>query len=317
MNRIDRLTAILIYLQTKRIVKAKEIAQRYNISLRTVYRDIRALEDAGIPIGSKPGEGYFIVDGYHLPPVMFTKNEAGALLIGGKLIEKFSDTSVKNNFTSALDKIISVLHLKEKDYLDTLNSHIEVLKDPHAPKNGFPDNLLADIQSVLGQKKAIKLHYHSGYKNETTQRLIEPIGLCFYGANWHLIAYCKLREDYRDFRVDRVKAVDITDIGFDPSKHASLEYLVKKIVRSTNLKSAVVRFDISVVNFIKDQKYYYGFVDEKKINNQIEMNFLVSSYQYFANWLFSFTDKVKVIEPSELTDLVQSLTNTLYKHHHS
>lgn len=80
MNRINRVTSILIQLQSKKIIPAKEIAQRFNISLRTVYRDIRTLEEAGIPIGSEAGKGYFLVEGFLLPPVMFTAAEVGALI---------------------------------------------------------------------------------------------------------------------------------------------------------------------------------------------------------------------------------------------
>ncbi|HNP97239.1 MAG TPA: HTH domain-containing protein, partial [Cyclobacteriaceae bacterium] len=100
MNRIDRLTAILIQLQTKRIVKAEEVADRFEISLRTVYRDIKALMEAGVPIGSEAGKGYFIVDGYHLPPVMFNQEEAGSMLLAGKLVEKMTDKSVRQAFES-------------------------------------------------------------------------------------------------------------------------------------------------------------------------------------------------------------------------
>ena len=85
MNRIDRITAILIQLQSKKIVTAKEIAQRFNKSLRTVYRDIRTLEEAGIPIGAEAGKGYYLVDGYLLPPVMFTPGEVGSLITAAKV----------------------------------------------------------------------------------------------------------------------------------------------------------------------------------------------------------------------------------------
>src|SRR5689334_22898242 len=108
MNRIDRLTAILIQLQSKRIVKAKEIAERFDISLRTVYRDIRALEEAGISIGSDAGIGYYLSEGYHLPPVMFTIEEASALITAGKLMEEFSDLHLKKHFDSALYKIKAI-----------------------------------------------------------------------------------------------------------------------------------------------------------------------------------------------------------------
>src|ERR1051326_614442 len=104
MNRIDRLTAILIHLQTKRVVKAEEISDRFEISLRTVYRDVKALMEAGVPIGSEAGKGYFIVDGYHLPPVMFNQEEASSMLVAGKLVEKLTDQSIRKAFESALLK---------------------------------------------------------------------------------------------------------------------------------------------------------------------------------------------------------------------
>src|SRR5436190_19791823 len=122
MNRIDRLTAILIQLQTKRIVRAEEIANRFEISLRTVYRDVKALMEAGVPIGSEAGTGYFIVDGYHLPPVMFSQEEASAMLMAGKLAEKMTDLSVKREFESALMKVKAVLNDDGKDHLEMLQS---------------------------------------------------------------------------------------------------------------------------------------------------------------------------------------------------
>lgn len=98
MNRINRVTSILIQLQSKKIIPAKEIAQRFNISLRTVYRDIRTLEEAGIPIGSEAGKGYFLVEGFLLPPVMFTAAEVGALITAGKFLNCHGDESFIKDF---------------------------------------------------------------------------------------------------------------------------------------------------------------------------------------------------------------------------
>src|ERR1041384_1022246 len=109
MNRIDRLTAVLIHLHTKKVVKAEEIADRFGMSLRTVYRDVKALMEAGVPIGSEAGKGYFIVDGYHLPPVMFTQEEASSMFLAGKLVDKMADKSVRETYESAMHKIKAVL----------------------------------------------------------------------------------------------------------------------------------------------------------------------------------------------------------------
>ena len=111
MNRINRVTSILIQLQSKKIIPAKEIAQRFNISLRTVYRDIRTLEEAGIPIGSEAGKGYFLVEGFLLPPVMFTAAEVGALITAGKFLNCHGDESFIKDFDSA---ITCTAHLDRK-----------------------------------------------------------------------------------------------------------------------------------------------------------------------------------------------------------
>lgn len=315
MNRIDRLTAILLQLQSQRIVRGKEIAKRFGISLRTVYRDIRALEDAGVPIGSEAGLGYFLAEGYHLPPVMFTPAEAGSLLLGSKLIEKYSDVSVNRNFAVAMDKIKAVLDHQQKEDLNTLSSYIEVLKTAPRTRAGFPNDLLADIQSVLGRRCLIQIAYTSGYKAETTQRMIEPLGLCFYGGAWHLLAYCQLRNDYRDFRVDRVKHVTTTQTQFDADRHGALKDLIKQMVYSTDLKPACVSFDQETARFVQDQKYYFGFVELKKSDGRVEMHFLTASYDYFSRWLLSFVDRVEVISPDRLKTVLRQHARRLNDHY--
>src|SRR6187551_810936 len=105
MNRIDRVTAILIQLQSKKIVKAQDIAERFNISLRTVYRDINTLQEAGVPVIGEAGLGYSIMDGYRLPPVMFTKEEAAAFLTAEKFVETLTDAATAAQYKSAMYKV--------------------------------------------------------------------------------------------------------------------------------------------------------------------------------------------------------------------
>src|SRR5687768_15506858 len=108
-NRFDRIIAILIQLQSKKIIKAQELADRFQVSLRTIYRDIKTLESSGVPISSEAGTGYSIKEGYRLPPVMFTREEATGFIAAEKLMQRFTDKSLGNHFQSAMFKIKSVL----------------------------------------------------------------------------------------------------------------------------------------------------------------------------------------------------------------
>jgi predicted DNA-binding transcriptional regulator YafY len=315
MNRIHRLTAILIQLQTRRVLPAREIAQRYGISLRTVYRDIRALEDAGVPVGAEAGKGYFLAEGYHLPPVMFTLDEAGALLLGAKLIDKFSDSSVSQHFAGALDKIKAVLRKTDQDYVNRLDALVTVLSAVPQSKGPFPGNLLIAIQSLLTENRTIRINYQSNSKDELTRRTVEPLGLCFYAGHWHLLAYCRLRRAYRDFRVDRLKSLEPIAEQFDRSRHGDLDQLVRQIVLPAELKPAALHFTIHAARLIRDQKYYFGFVRQYEQDGGIAMDFLVPDYDYLARWLLSLGDQVKVIAPGSLEQSIAAHVRQLSHHY--
>ncbi len=310
MNRIDRLTAILIHLQSKKIVKADEIAKRFEISLRTVYRDVKALMEAGVPIGSEAGTGYFIVDGYHLPPVMFNQEEASAMLVAGKLVEKMTDQSVKKAFESALLKIKSVLNDSEKDYMEMLQASVEVGRIPMPESEKFPNNFLTDIQKALVNKEVLEIEYHST-QEALTQREIEPIGIQYYSGAWHVIGWCRLRRGYRDFRADRIKTLSSGGKKFDGRNLISLqEYLHSLMLSHENLQKAVVIFDKSIY---KNKRYIYGFVSEEDLGDRVRMTFLVDNFNLLARWLLSFGKAVTVEQPDKLIQTMVEMVEELHE----
>lgn len=316
MNRIDRLTAILIHLQSKRIVRAEELADRFEISLRTVYRDVKALMEAGVPIGSEAGTGYFIVDGYHLPPVMFSQAEAGALLLAGKLVEKMTDHSVRKAFESALTKIKAVLNDPDREHLENLHSHIEVYRKPGEMESGFPNLFLTDIQQAVVLKTVIEIEYHSNYNDQLTRRMVEPIGLFYYGDAWHLIAWCQFRNDYRDFRADRIKALKNTDQPFSGHNLLSLKEYMQTVMRSHGeVEKVSVVFDKSAARFLGEQKYRYGFIAEEEIDDKVRMTFLTSHLPFFGRWMLSYGSSVRIEYPEKLQEIVRDLLEDLNKHY--
>lgn len=312
MNRIDRLHAILTHLQSKRRVKAQEVADRFNISLRTVYRDVKALEESGVPVIGEAGSGYTIMEGYRLPPVMFTQEEASALLMGAKLAEQLTDASVKKYFDAALFKIKAILRTSDKEYVDQLTDHIEVLQS-RLPVDHTANQYLAAIQKAIVDKKIIFIRYQANSHEEVTERQVEPIGLCYYSLNWHMIGWCRLRNGYRDFRLSRIIRLQLKEETFT-NTHPSLHEYIKSMTWESELQEVVVSFKKGTTRYIQDQKYFYGFVRDEECGEYIRMHFVTSSLKGFARWLLMFTDSVIIESPATLAELTRSLAKEAFEH---
>ena len=304
MNHIERLNAILIHLQSKRIVKASEIAERFEISLRTVYRDIRALEESGVPIGAEAGVGYFLMENYKLPPVMFTREEASALLFGEKLVEKMSDESMRKEFCSALYKIKAILDPEEKDRLEKLHDRIAVLNFTASNEN-FDRLYLHEIQQALISKQVLEIDYQAGYGAEATSRRIEPIGLCNYSSRWHLFAWCQLRGEYRDFRLDRIKNLKATTENFRGKKHITIDEFIRSQEIVNDEANITLLISAERINRIAESKYWYGFIEEEVLNEQQRrVRFSNKELRGFASWIISSGSLAKVEEPEELKQIL-------------
>ncbi len=312
MNRIDRLTAILIHLQTKRVVKAQELADRFGISLRTVYRDVRALEEAGVPIGAEAGVGYFLED-YHLPPVMFTNAEASALVFGAKLMDTLADASLREPFQSALYKLKSVLKRSEKEHLEELEMQVAVLgRSRPVP---VVDELLNRIQVATVQQRVLRIDYRASYADTVTEREIEPIGLIYYGSGWHLVGYCRLRHDYRDFRTDRIRQLTETGETFPRQQRLSLQTYLSRLQQMERLQEVVVWFDRDTARFADSQRYWFGFVDEEERDGRVRMRFLTQSANGLARWLLMFGSSITVETPDTLVAQMQTYIQELQAHY--
>lgn len=211
MNRLDRVTATLIHLQSKRMVVAKEMAERFGVSLRTVYRDIKTLQEAGVPIGSENGVGYFIVEGYSLPPLMITEEEANALVLSEKVLSNLGDSSLKRDFESLLIKVKSILRNTQKDKVEKLEGRIGFSSKSATPESAW----LSEIQKSIANANVLKIKYSSIGKNELTERKVEPLAIYYTGKSWVLIAYCQLRRAIREFRLDHIMSVHATVEAFN------------------------------------------------------------------------------------------------------
>ncbi len=220
-KRLSRLTAILTQLQTKRLLTASELASKFLVSNRTIYRDIKALEQAGIPIVTEEGKGYTLMEGYRIPPVMFTESEANALITAEQMILKNKDASFVKEYSQAISKIKSVLRNNTKEKANLLSSRT-VFRQNTADNQ--TSNYLSALQLALTNFNLIKIKYHSPETQQTTNRIIEPFAIYSTQENWLLIAFCLLRKDFRAFRLDRIQNVTTLNEQFVPHKITLQEY---------------------------------------------------------------------------------------------
>ncbi|MDW7691216.1 YafY family protein [Flammeovirgaceae bacterium SG7u.111] len=221
--RLERLAEIMIQLQSKRLITAKEIAEKYKVSIRTVYRDIRTLENSGMPIVTEEGRGYSLINGYRLPPVMFTEEEANALITAEQLIIKNKDSSLEEQYRNAVLKIKTVLRSSQKDKMELLSQRVHIRDNEENEKTS---SYLMAIQSAITAYKLVDLEYLS-LQEEKTQRVIEPFALYSTQDNWLLIAFCQMRKEFRTFRLDRIVKISIQKEQFEPHKMNLQEYFEK------------------------------------------------------------------------------------------
>ena len=222
-KRLSRLTAILTQLQTKRLLTSTTLAEKFGVSVRTIYRDIRALEQAGVPILTEDGKGYSLMEGYKIPPVMFTESQANALIIAEQLVLKNKDTSFIKDYIEAIDKIKAVLKQSEKDKANLLADRTRFEQNINRERNS---NNLSQFQNALTNFFVTKIEYINE-DNKTSNRQIEPFALISTQENWLLVAWCRLRKGFRYFRLDRIKKVEILTEKFTPHKLTLQEYFDK------------------------------------------------------------------------------------------
>ncbi|WP_420320486.1 helix-turn-helix transcriptional regulator [Flagellimonas sp.] len=218
--RLSRLTAILTQLQSSRIVTAKTLAEKHNVSVRTIYRDIRTLEKSGVPIVTEEGKGYSMMEGYHLPPVMFTEDEANALITAEQLISKNKDTSFVQHYSDAILKIKALLKGSQKDKVSLLTERIYFFDNY---SNHKTSNYLMRIQSAITNFEVLEIDYLSLDQN-FTKRSIEPFALYSTQEKWLLIAYCRLRKAFRVFRIDLIQKITNTYEHFESHNMTLEEY---------------------------------------------------------------------------------------------
>lgn len=202
MRRADRLFRLLLELRRGRVVTARELARRLEVSERTVYRDVADLSASGVPIAGEAGVGYRL-SGFELPPLMFDREEVEALVMGARAAEAWGDAKLASAARAALAKIEAVLPRGRERLVEETRLYVPGWREP--PGERIP---LGELRRGLRERRLVRLAYRDE-AGKASERTVRPLALAFYPPRWLLISWCELRADFRNFRLDRIERCEI------------------------------------------------------------------------------------------------------------
>lgn len=307
MNRLERISALLVQLQSRPVVKASHMAQRFNVSLRTIYRDMQTLLEAGVPICGNSGIGYSLVEGYRLPSLMFTKEEATAFLTAEKIIEQLTDAQNSNYFRQGMDKIRAALRAVDKKYLHDMDDSIAIYKSRNT-EDSLP-NLMQTILNSINEKLVIEIDYTNANENKS-KRALEAVGISYSHPRWYLSAFCYLRQEYRMFRLDRIENIKITNDEHTKT-HPPLESLLGNDDPQC-LTEVILHTSKEISKRYADNCYFLGLTEEKELaDGRIEQIYMAYSLESLARWVLANADTTTVIKPVEIKEIIKKIIKNI------
>ena len=295
MNRTDRLFAIVLELQRHGKRRAEDLAKTFEVSKRTIYRDVQALAESGIPLLSLTGRGYSLMEGYFLPPVNFSSDEALMLLLGSDILRQHFDAQYQRAAETASSKIESILPAHLKDQVAYLRQNITLfaMKD----MNEIKFRQLAQIRRAIIEQRVLQIHYTRRYVDSPqTVREIAPYSLASLEHDWYLMAYCYLREGLRVFRLSRIDKLDILPKRFERPQDFDPNWIDSRRPHHVTVK---VWVSDDIIRWIHEQRPF-SLVDEKASESGWELTFYVRHEDELFHWLLGWGRQIKVLEPDSL-----------------
>jgi predicted DNA-binding transcriptional regulator YafY len=225
MRRADRLFQIVQHLRARRLTTAAQLGELLNVSPRTIYRDVRDLSLSGIPIQGEAGVGYALDRSFELTALMFTPDEVEAVVVGLRMAQAFAGHRLSDAAVTALDKVILALPRHRRGEVDRSPIHA-----PAVHANQQVDPLREQLGAAVNARSILELTYADDGSRETV-RAVQPLALHFWGSVWTLAAWCRLRRDFRNFRLDRIRACSATGESFPDEAGKTLEDFLRAIER--------------------------------------------------------------------------------------
>jgi predicted DNA-binding transcriptional regulator YafY len=300
MNRTDRLLAIVLALQAKGRLRAIDLAELFETSPRTIYRDIEALSEAGVPLVAVPGQGYSLMEGYFLPPLTFTADEAALLLLGSDVMARSFDTRYRAVAEGAGRKIAVVLPERVRAEVEELRDSVHFVPERAA----VPDESLALLRRAIFERTAVGLRYHTrhradGSADQPAMREVDPYALAHMAGAWYLTGYDHLRGAVRTFRLDRIEEIAVLERTFVRPRGAHLRG------REGEMRPIEVRalFDAKVARWVREGRSFFTVAEEEMAEGLL-VTLRVRQENEVLSWLLGWGRHVRVLGPESLRRLI-------------
>lgn len=305
MNRTDRLLAIVLELQARGKRRAEDLADAFEVSKRTIYRDVQALCEAGVPVVSEPGRGYSLVDGYFLPPLRFTLEEAMLLLLGSDVMAQSFDATFQAAARNAGRKISGVLPNDLRPQVESLQERIQFVQwDGAAGTEHLPI-----IRRAIVTQQTLRFHYHArsgATGSHPLDRDADPYGLVFVSGHWYLVAHCHVRGDIRNFRLDRLDRPSLLPRLF--TRPANFE--LAQVSRSERDVIVRVLFDATIARWVREDRLFY-IESAEDTSNGLLVTLRVRHESDVLQWLLGWGARVRVLEPASLAQRLRDEAEAL------
>ncbi|MFF2017823.1 helix-turn-helix transcriptional regulator [Paenibacillus sp. NPDC058177] len=297
MNKTDRLLAIVLELQRNKVLRAEDLAATFETSVRTIYRDIQALSEAGVSVIGAPGQGYSLMDGYFLPPVSFTVEEAVTLLIGTDFIERWFDAHYGNKSRTSRKKIEAILPEPILSEATRIRKSFRLLATAEDAARIQERTYIEVIRRAILEERKISFHYSKRIAeadgNRQSIRTVAPYGLVLLHGSWVLIAWCELRQDIRNFRLSRMSELMGLESRFKLPVNFDLDAYKPPDDRIV-LVRILVQADIA--DKIRESNTFY-FESTEEHTDGVLMTFRVRQPEELLHLVLGWGSGVVVLEP--------------------
>lgn len=313
MNKTDRLLAIVLELQRNEVLRAEDLAAIFETSVRTIYRDIQALSEAGVSVIGAPGQGYSLLEGYFLPPVSFTVDEAVTLLIGTDFIEQSFDAHYVSKSRNSRAKIEAILPEAIRKEASRIRKGFRLFSSPEDVSRIQAKAYLEAIRGAMLEEKKIRFHYSKTTAeadgNRQSIRTVAPYGIVLHLGAWVLIAWCELREDIRHFRLSRMTDLRVLEAEFKLPADFDLN-----VYRPTDDRNVCVRIHVQpdIADKVKESNNFYTETIEEHTDGLL-MTLRVRQPEELLHWVFSWGSGVEVLEPESFRHRVRNELENMLK----